>query len=227
MIRNQARRYATVLGVLSVLLACSGCISVSSPDPSASAGPPPSYLERIKTAKLVEPTSTAAKTLSDSVRGFVVGGKDIACVLTGSRNGQINSPLEPNNFTDPVNQPQPLVPVVQCELATYPVPTPQDVKDNCGGTGVGYLGGVALLKPDQVSYGSCRTGLTGMEAGGDDSSNIKKVLAQFPVLDEGKALDSQGYRCVPMDSGVACANLSNGVGFFIAKDKYELFGAKQ
>ncbi|MDN5667090.1 MAG: hypothetical protein L0G87_01685 [Renibacterium salmoninarum] len=218
---------SVLLGVLAVLLASTGCISISSPDPNAASGPPPSYLERLKAAKAVEPTASAAKTLAEGVSGFAVADRGIACVLTDSRNGHVNTPFEPNNFADAANQPQPVIPVVLCELAKYPAPRAEDIRDDCGGTGIGYLGGVAQLAPDGAVYGACRAGLTGIEASGDDASSSKKLLAGLPVLAEGSALDAKGYRCVPMDSGVACANLGNGTGFFVAQDKYQLFGGKQ
>lgn len=215
------------LVVIAAIVACTGCISVSSPDPNSSAGPPPSYLERIKAAKTVAPTATAAKTMDQGVNGFVSPARDIACVLTDSRNGHLNTPLEPNNYADAANLPAPVIPVVQCELARYPAPRPQDVKDSCGGTGIGYLGGVVLLRPDAVGYGACRAGSTGMEAASADASSTKKVLAALPTLEEGASLEARGYRCAPMDSGVACANLADGIGFFVSQGSYELFGGTQ
>lgn len=138
----------------------------------------------------------------------------------------MNNPLEPNDYGNSKNQPYAVVPVVQCELASYPAPAAKDVKDNCGGTGIGYLGGVVLLSPKAVQYGACRAGLTGLESSAQDSSSSKQVLAGFPSLDAGLSLDAMGYRCAPMDEGVACANLSNGVGFFVSKESYQLFGVK-
>ncbi|WP_394941781.1 hypothetical protein [Psychromicrobium sp. YIM B11713] len=224
-----SRRVGTLARVLlctlAVLLACTGCFTLNSPDPKASSpsGSAPSYLERLKAAKTVEPTSTAAKTLSEGLQGFLSPAHDIACVFTSSRGGQINTPLEPNDFGNSRNQRFPVIPVVQCELADYPEPAAKDVKDNCGGTGIGYLGGVVLLTPQSTQYGACRAGLTGMEASGNDASSTKQLIATFPSLDSGLSIDARGYRCATLDSGVSCANLSNGVGFFVSKDSYQLF----
>lgn len=227
MSRNRASLNAAIVGMVAMLIACTGCISISSPDPNAVPGSPPSFVDRLKAAVPVQPSATAAKTLAPGISGFATAGRNIACVLTDSRNGQVNSPFEPNSFADPANQPQPVVPVVHCELTKYPAPQDQDVKDDCGGTGIGYLGGVVLLAPDAAVYGACRAGLTGMEGSGDDASSTKKLLAALPVLTDGSALDAKGYRCAAMDSGVACANLGNGAGFFVAQDKYVLFGGEQ
>lgn len=37
-------------------------------------------------------------------------------------------------------------------------------------------------------------------------------------------MEAQGYRCEPLDDGVARANLDDETGFFSAAKKYELFG---
>lgn len=225
MISNRIRVFVASLGTIGLLLLCTGCFTLTSPDPNASksTGPAPSYLDRLKASKTLEPTATAAKTIAAGQQAFLNPGHDIVCIVTSARGGHIQTPLEPNDFDNSKNQKFPVVPVVQCELASYPAPQPKDVKDNCGGTGIGYLGGVVLLSPNGVQYGSCRAGQTGMEASSNDASTTKKTIAEFPTLEAGSALDARGYRCAPLDAGVACANLSNGVGFFVSKDSYQLF----
>ncbi len=213
---------------IAVATLCSGCFTVIDPDPRLSpASSPASYLARIKAASLVQPTSTAAQTSSAGVNAFVVPGRDVACVMTTSRGGHLNTPLEPNDYGNTANQPFPVVPVVSCELAAYPDPQPQDAASDCAKTGIGYRGGAVLLSPEAVVYGSCRAGLNGMEASGDDSSSTKKLIASLPALADGAALEAQGYRCASLDGGVACANLAQGVGFFVNKTSYQLFGPGQ
>ncbi|WP_045077681.1 hypothetical protein [Psychromicrobium lacuslunae] len=225
MISNRNRAISAFISAIAVVLLCTGCFTINSPDPNAStpSGPAPSYLQRLKATQTVEPSATAAKTISEGQQGFLNPGHDIACIITSARGGHVNTPLEPNDFDNSKNQRFPVIPVVQCELAGYPAPQPKDVRDNCGGTGIGYLGGVVLLAPGATQYGACRIGQTGMEASSNDASSSKKVIAQLPTLAAGTALDAQGYRCAPLDDGVACANLSNGVGFFVSKDSYQLF----
>lgn len=226
MISNPVRVISALLGIVGVLLLCTGCFTLTSPDPNASTptGPAPSYLDRLKASKTLEPTATAAKTIAAGQQAFLNPSHDIVCIVTSARGGHISTPLEPNDFDNSGNQRFPIIPVVQCELAGYPAPQPKDVKDNCGGTGIGYLGGVVLLSPSGVQYGSCRAGQTGMESASNEGSTSKKTIAQLPTLEAGSALDARGYRCAPLDSGVACANLSNGVGFYVSKDSYQLFG---
>jgi len=47
-------------------------------------------------------------------------------------------------------------------------------------------------------------------------------ISQLPVLDDGKNVERNGLRCSAYNGGVACGNISAGVGFFIARDRYEL-----
>jgi hypothetical protein len=211
------------MGVL-LCLALSGCISIPTGTPATAAATPPgpqSYLDRLKAAPVNKPTDAASAT---ELPQFVTESRNVACVFTSSRNGNLNQPWEPNNFADSANAASPLIPVVNCELASYPDPARTDVTDNCAGTFKGYLGGTALLAPDKVSYGGCRAGVTAVEAAFGPAGTVSDAMAQIPVLADGTAMEAQGYRCAPMDDGVACANLSSGLGFYVAAQKYSLFG---
>jgi len=221
--RVRAATPAALLGAF-MCLALSGCISIPTGSPTTAAvapSGPHSYLDRLKATPVAKPTDTAAAA---ELPQFVTESRNVACVFTSSRNGNLNQPWEPNNFSDSANAASPLIPVVNCELANYPEPAQADVQDTCAGTFKGYLGGTALLAPDKVSYGSCRAGVTAVEAAFSPAGTVSDAMAQLPVLADGAAMEAQGYRCAPMDDGVACANLSSGLGFFIAAQKYSLFG---
>lgn len=129
---------------------------------------------------------------------------------------------EQNRYSDAANNKLPIVPVAHCELATYPAPQPGDVKDDCAGTHLGYLGGVALLSPDAARYGECRSGVTSMEAAYGPKGGNAGPLAQLPVLEDGQNLERNGLRCSAYNGGVACGNVSAGVGFFVSPERYEL-----
>lgn len=210
---------------VAALLACTGCISITSPDPAATttAGPPPSYLDRLKAAPVATPSADAQSGTQqgEGVWTFATEDHNIACVVAQSRAGQVNSPWEPNNFDSDELKSSPLVPVVDCQLARYPQPT--KAADNCAGTNIGFLGGTVLLAPDTVAYGNCRAGVTAMEAAFGPNGRADGPLAGVAPLAKGQALDALGYRCVPLDDGVACANLSNGVGFYVDRDSYQAF----
>lgn len=201
-----------------------GCITIPTgppAQPTVTAKGPLSYVDRLKTMAVDKATQDAGGA---ELPAFITDSRNIACVFTSSRAGNLNQPWEPNNYTDSANETSPIVPVVNCELANYPAPDPATVKDTCAGTHVGYLGGTALLMPDAVSYGGCRAGVTAVEAAFGTEGTVSENMSRIPVLDQGHAKEAQGYRCAPLDDGVACANLSNGLGFFVSADKYELFG---
>jgi hypothetical protein len=113
--------------------------------------------------------------------------------------------------------------VAHCQLANYPKPAAVDIKDDCAGTGLGYLGGTALLTPEKATYGECRSGVTQMEATYGPQGSRTGPLSELPVLADGANLERNGIRCSPYNHAVACGNDSGGVAFFVAKDHYEAF----
>ncbi|MET3720839.1 hypothetical protein ABIB27_002700 [Arthrobacter sp. UYEF21] len=145
------------------------------------------------------------------------------CSLTSAKGEHLNLPYELNSFTDSANDKLATVPVAHCQLANYPKPAAVDIKDDCAGTGLGYLGGTALLTPDKATYGECRSGVTQMEAAYGPKGSKTGPLSELPVLADGANLERNGIRCSPYKHGVACGNVSAGVAFFVARDQYEAF----
>ncbi len=205
-------------------LALAGCITVpengSLPTATPSVGTP-GYVGRLKAAPVDAPTEGAS---AGALPQFITNTRNVACVFTSSRAGHLLQPWEPNNYADAANAKAPTLPVVNCELAHYPVPAAADVTDNCAGTNVGYLGGTVLLTPDTVAYGGCRAGVTAAEASFGAGGTVSEAMSRIPVLEQGRAMESDGFRCAPLDDGVACANLATGLGFFVSSDNYKLFG---
>ncbi|MDJ0312633.1 hypothetical protein [Arthrobacter sp. H35-D1] len=210
----------------AALSGCSITVPTGPVQPTATQGTaaPLSYVDRLKALAIEQPTEDMG---SSELPQFVTDSRNIACVFTSSKAGNLNQPWEPNNFGDSANAAAPSIPVVNCQMVAYPQPLPADQGDNCSGTNVGYLGGVATLFPDKASYGGCRAGVTAVEAAFGASGTANQVMGAIPVLAPGHAMEAQGYRCAPLDDGVACANLASGTGFFIAAESYEIFGAKQ
>jgi hypothetical protein len=61
-----------------------------------------------------------------------------------------------------------------------------------------------------------------MEATYGPNGSRTGPLAQLPVLAEGQNLERNGLRCSAYNGGVACGNVSAGVGFFVSTERYEL-----
>ncbi|MFQ4147602.1 hypothetical protein AAGW05_02715 [Arthrobacter sp. LAPM80] len=223
--RSPLRSAAALLAAAAVAM-LTGCITVPVGDgqPGASDGPtaPLTYADRLKATPVNAPTGDSGAT---ELPQFVTDSRSIACVFTSSRAGNLNQPWEPNNFPDQANAAAPLVPVVNCQMARYPQVQAGARHEDCAGTNIGFLGGTALLTPYAATYGACRAGVTAVEAAFGPRGIVNQVMGAIPVLPPGSAIEAQGYRCAPMDDGVACANLASGVGFFVAEGKYELFGA--
>lgn len=121
----------------------------------------------------------------EDILSFITEDRTVACSLTSARGEHINLPYETNAYSSSANNRLAILPVAHCELATYPKPGPDDVRDDCAGTGLGYLGGVALLTPDKALYGECRSGVTQMEATCGPRGSRTGLLAQLPVLAGG------------------------------------------
>jgi hypothetical protein len=209
----------TVLGILAAFLLAGTACSITTEDPGYVAPPPLPAMEQLEQAALVD---TAAFRASGDVLSFITEDRNIVCSLTSARGEHLNLPYESNSFTDAANNKLATVPVAHCELAAYPKPAAGDVKDDCVGTGLGYLGGAALLSPDKATYGECRSGVTQMEAAYGPKGTKSGLLTELPVLAEGQNLERNGLRCSAYNGGVACGNVSAGVGFFVARDRYEL-----
>ncbi|WP_395401769.1 hypothetical protein ACHMXB_00385 [Arthrobacter sp. UC242_113] len=199
-----------------------GC-SVTVADPEYTPPPPLPALEQLKQAPLTDPSGFAA---GEDALAFVTADRNVVCALTSARGPHLNLPYETNNFSDPDNQKLATVPVAHCELAAYPAPAAPDIGDDCSGTGLGYLGGAALLTPSRARYGECRAGVTQMEAEYGPKGTANGAVSKLRVLPDGGNLERNGLRCSAYRLGVACGNVSGGVGFFISRDHYELISAK-
>jgi hypothetical protein len=199
-----------------------GC-SVTVADPEYTPPPPLPALEQLKQAPLTDPAGFAA---GEDVLAFVTADRNVVCSLTSARGPHLDLTYETNNFSDPDNQKLATVPVAHCELAVYPAPAAPDVGDDCSGTGLGYLGGAALLTPSRARYGECRAGVTQMEAEYGPKGTANGPVSKLRVLPDGGNLERNGLRCSAYRSGVACGNVSGGVGFFISRDHYELISAQ-
>lgn len=222
--RRLAHVAAGLAAFLAALLAMSlaGC-SVTVADPDYTPPAPLPALEQLKQAPLTDPAGFAA---GEDVLAFVTADRNIVCALTSARGPHVNLPYETNNFSDPGNAKLATVPVAHCELAVYPAPAAADIGDDCAGTGLGYLGGAALVAPGQARYGECRSGVTQMESEYGPKGTPNGPVSKLPVLADGGNLERNGLRCSAYRSGVACGNVSGGVGFFISRDHYELISAK-
>ncbi len=201
-----------------VLLALTSC-SFTAEDPTYVPPAPLPPLAQLEQAPLVDPAGYVA---GEDVLLFATEDRGIACSLTSARGNHINLPYETNTFGDAANNKLDTVPVAHCELAVYPPPAPADVRDDCAGTGLGYLGGVAVLQPVQATYGACRSGVTAMESERGPKGTGQGPISEAAVLPEGGNLERNGLRCTAYNGGVACGNVSAGVGFFISPERYEL-----
>ncbi|BCW65915.1 hypothetical protein NicSoilB4_06780 [Arthrobacter sp. NicSoilB4] len=210
----------TLLGILAALtlLASSGC-TITQKDPDYVPPAPLPALEQLRQAPLADATKFVA---GQDIISFATADRNVACSLTSARGGHVNLPYEQNGFSDSANNKMATVPVAHCELAAYPRPEAQDIADDCGGTGLGYLGGAVLLTPEKAGYGECRSGVTQQEAEFGPKGSRTGPISQLPVLDEGQGLERNGLRCSAYNGGVACGNVSAGVAFFVTRDRYEL-----
>jgi hypothetical protein len=211
----------TVLGIFAALtlLAATAC-TITTEDRGYVAPPPLAPLEQLEGAALVDPAGFRA---GQDVLSFITEDRNIVCSLTSAKGEHLNLPYEPNSFTDSTNDKLATVPVAHCQLANYPKPAAVDIKDDCAGTGLGYLGGTALLTPEKATYGECRSGVTQMEAAYGPKGSKTGPLSELPVLADGANLERNGLRCSAYNHGVACGNVSAGVAFFVARDHYEAF----
>ncbi len=152
----------TLLGITAglTLMAATAC-TVTQKDPDYVPPAPLAVLEQLKQAPLADASKYA---VGQDLLSFVSADRNVVCSLTSARGEHVNLPYEQNGFADSANNKLATVPVAHCELAAYPAPEATDISDTCGGTGLGYLGGVALLTPEHAGYGECRSGVTEQEA---------------------------------------------------------------
>ncbi|MBB6404354.1 hypothetical protein HNP00_001667 [Arthrobacter sp. AZCC_0090] len=210
----------TVLGILAacLVLLATAC-SVSTKDPNYVPPAPLPPLEQLRQVPVSQPSTLAS---TDGTLAFVTADHNVVCAMTSARGEHLDLPYEPNSYADNANNKLAIVPVVQCELAVYPKPQAADIKDDCGGTGLGYLGGTVLLRPDKAVYGACRSGVTHMESEFGPKGSRNGPISRLPVLEDGQNIERNGLRCSAYNGGVACGNVSAGVAFFVSRTDYQL-----
>ena len=210
----------TLLGILAalILLGSTAC-TVTQKDPDYVPPAPLPALQQLTEAPLADATRYEA---GQDLLSFVTADRNVVCSLTSARGKHVNLPYEQNGYSDSANNKLATVPVAHCGLAVYPAPEAKDVADDCGGTGLGYLGGTALLAPESAGYGECRSGVSQQEAEFGPKGSRAGPISQLSVLEEGQNLERNGLRCSAYNGGVACGNLSAGVAFFVSRDHYEL-----
>ena len=127
------------MGILAALfvVTASAC-TITTEDPGYVPPPPLPPLEQLEQAALVDPAEFRA---GQDVLSFITEDRNIVCSLTSAKGEHLNLPYELNSFTDSANDKLATVPAAHCELAAYPKPAAGDIKDDCAGTGLGYLGG--------------------------------------------------------------------------------------
>ena len=131
------------MGILAAFLALAAtACTVTQKDPDYVPPAPLPALEQLKQAPLTDPATLGAG--QDSL-SFVTADRNIVCSLTSARGEHVNLPYEQNGFGGSGNGKFATVPVAHCELGAYPKPSAKDIRDDCAGTGLGYLGGTALL----------------------------------------------------------------------------------
>lgn len=160
------------------------------------------------------------QTGSADVIAFLTENRNTYCAITTEQGGIINSPVDPllsgGQRDDTVLE----VPAVYCELARYPEPA--EVTNDCHGTDLGFKGGTVLLSADGVSYGGCRVGMTLMEAElGPGAGSGEVALTRLPVLEDGLAVELNGFRCGSADRGLICVESGTGQGFVASADAFE------
>ncbi|MET3366832.1 UNVERIFIED_CONTAM: hypothetical protein ABIE34_000053 [Jeotgalibacillus campisalis] len=210
----------TVWGVLAafIMVLATGC-SFATEDPNYVPPAPLPPLEQLQQVPVTEQTTLSA---GEDVTAFVTADKNIVCALTSSRGGHLNLPYEANSYSDAANNKFAVVPVAHCELAKYAKPDLDDIAEDCAGTGLGYLGGTALLTPEKAVYGSCRSGVTQMESEFGPKGSGGGPISKLRELPDGQNIERNGLRCSAYNGGVACGNVSGGVAFFVNREGYQL-----
>lgn len=197
------RMRRTLLGILAalLLLAATAC-TVTQKDPDYLPPAPLAPLEQLKQAPLADAGKYSA---GQDILSFVTADRNVVCSLTSARGEHMNLPYEQNGYSDPANNKLANVPVAHCELAAYPAPAAKDIADDCGGTGLGYLGGAALLTPAHAAYGECRSGVTEQEAEFGPKETAPAPSPGFPCSKRARTWNATGFAAPPTTAGLPAA----------------------
>lgn len=211
-------RVAVVLGLLLTLL-LSGCVTIPINNPAPSLPSNMTPLEEL--AAMPEIPVSELQTLNDGAVAFLTEDRNTYCAITTEQGGIINSPVDPllsgGTRDDNILE----VPAVYCELARHPEPV--EVTDTCYGTNLGFKGGTLLLTAEGTTYGSCRIGMSVMEAQfGPGIKPGDHPVTRLPVLLDKSAIELDGFRCGRATDGIVCVHIETGHGFVASAAGYEI-----
>ncbi|MDF9278519.1 hypothetical protein P4U43_12045 [Arthrobacter sp. EH-1B-1] len=219
-VQRRARARAAVVGLVflgSALL--SGCVEVPVSDPAPDSVPELAPQQEL--AAMPELPASELQTYGGDTAAFLTENRNTYCVITTEQGGIIDSPVDPRLSGGQRDDAVLEVPAVYCELARYPEPA--EVADDCHGTNLGFKGGTVLLTSSGVAYGGCRVGMTLMEAElGPGSDGGESPLARLPVLEDGLAVELNGFRCGSAGRGMVCVESETGHGFTASADAFEI-----
>lgn len=222
--RHWRMRAGVVGWVLLIAAVVTGCVEVPVSSPASS--PEPDLSPQEELAAMPELPVSEVQTVGEDVAAFLTEDRHTYCVITTEQGGIINSPVDPRLSGGQRDDTVLEVPAVYCELARYPEPA--EVADDCYGTGLGFRGGIVLLTASGVSYGGCRVGMTLMEAQmGSGSDAGESALTRLSVLEDGMAVELDGFRCGSADGGVVCVEGRTGQGFVASADAFEILAPEQ
>lgn len=222
-LRVRIRVAVVVAWTVAVAAALAGCVEVPvSPAPSAE--PDLSPLEEL--ASMPEVPADELQALGGEAVAFLTESRNAYCAITTEQGGIINSPVDPRLSGGQRDDTVLEVPAVYCELARYPDPV--ENSDDCYGTGLGFKGGTVLLTADGASYGGCRVGMTLMESElGPAGIGAEGPLTRLPVLEDGLAVELNGFRCGSGERGIVCVEAGTGAGFVASADAFEMLAADE
>lgn len=212
-------RVVVVWGFIAALV-LAGCVEVPVGSPRPSSEGKLSALEEL--AAMPQLPVTEVQALDAETAAFLTEDRNSYCTITTEQGGIISSPVDPKLSGGERDDTVLEVPAVYCELARYPEPS--GATDDCHGTNLGFKGGTVLLTSEGATYGGCRIGMTLMEAElGPGSDGSESPVTQLPVLEDGAAVELNGFRCGRATGGVVCVHSDSGHGFVVSAAGYEIY----
>jgi hypothetical protein len=222
-VHRRVRVRAAVVGlVVFAAAALTGCVEVPvNPAPSAE----PELTPQQELAAMPEVPADELQAVGGETVAFLTENRNAYCAITTEQGGIINSPVDPRLSGGQRDDTVLEVPAVYCELARYPEPA--ELTDDCYGTGLGFKGGTVLLTSDGVSYGGCRVGMTLTESElGPGADSTEGPLTRLPVLEDGAAVELNGFRCGTGERGIVCVEAGTGAGFAASADAFEVLAVE-
>ncbi|MFJ6001581.1 hypothetical protein [Arthrobacter sp. NPDC092385] len=221
-LRPDRRRAAAAGAVLAGLL-LAGCVQLPASAPVVDPTPAaPGPLEELTAMDALSPEDLGLPPDAASVA--VLGADRSAyCAISTKQGGVFANPVDPRMAGGEKDDTELEVDAAYCELAAYPAPA--EAADDCNGTNLGFKGGTLMLTADTFAYGSCRIGMTPMEA--EFAAGVQDrggPISRLPVLERGQAVELRGFRCGPGRDGMICGNLGSGKGFTANRESVTEFG---